>query len=343
MASPTLTCPHCSSVLRPANPIPAGKKVRCPKCAEMFTAGGDPPPAAPKPQVVEEDEDGGGSNLYGVMADPDEEPPEDPQNKRKSKSKKKGAKPEINYAQDNSLKDFRGPAVELLTKPANNMMFHCTLVLLLAIASFVMSGWPFVFQDSLLPPVDALKEYITKNLEAEAADKAAGKGGGSKWKTMQDSLNKDTLMWPIPLDKNGKKVREPEYGKTEMSQEAADAAKEFMGRSEFPTRLVWVLSSIFIIVWTFTLLVGTVKMINLESYNWGIVTIIMCFLPVNCLTLLTLIWKKYEDMDLLYFPILVLPITGIFSILFGIWFWVTLKDKRVIQGFQFKGSDAKQD
>jgi predicted Zn finger-like uncharacterized protein len=35
-----LTCPHCSSVLRPAAPVPAGKKVRCPKCKETFTAGG---------------------------------------------------------------------------------------------------------------------------------------------------------------------------------------------------------------------------------------------------------------------------------------------------------------
>ena len=34
----TLTCPHCSSVLRPAAPVPAGKKVRCPKCKEPFTA-----------------------------------------------------------------------------------------------------------------------------------------------------------------------------------------------------------------------------------------------------------------------------------------------------------------
>ena len=37
-AAPSLTCPHCSSVLRPVNPIPAGKNVRCPKCAEIFTA-----------------------------------------------------------------------------------------------------------------------------------------------------------------------------------------------------------------------------------------------------------------------------------------------------------------
>jgi predicted Zn finger-like uncharacterized protein len=343
MASPTLTCPHCSSVLRPANPVPAGKKVRCPKCAETFTAGGEPEHPNPKPAPTEEDEDGAG--LYGMVSDPDEEPAEDPKDKRKGKAKgkKKPAKPEINYAQDNSLKDFRGPAVELLTKPCNNMMFHCTLVLLLAIASFVMAGWPFVFQDSLLPPQDALKEFLTKKLEEEAAAKANGGGGASKWKSMQEALKLDSLMWPIPLDKNGKKMYEPDYGKTEMPQEAADAAKEFMRRSELPTRLAWVFTSLFIMAWTFTLMVGTVKMLNLESYRWSIATVVMCLIPVNCLTLLTMIWKRYEDMDFLYFPILVLPITSIFSILFGIWFWVTLKDDRVYQGFLFKGSDQKQD
>ncbi len=336
MASPTLTCPHCSSVLRPANPVAAGKKVRCPKCAETFTAGGEPE-ASPKPKpapVTEEDED---SKLYGMVSDPDEEQQEDPRDKKKGKKKPK--KPEINYAQDNSLKDFRGPAVELLTKPCNNMMFHCTLVLLLGITSFVMGGWPFVFQDSLLPPKDALKEFLGKKLEEESANK----GGGSQWKNMQKALELDSVMWPIPLDKNGKKMYEPDYGKTEMPQEAADAAREFMRRSELPTRLMWVATSLFIMVWTFTLLVGTVKILNLESYRWGIATVVMCFIPVNCLTLLTLIWKRYEDMDFYYFPVLVLPITAIFSVLFGVWLWVTLKDDRVYQGFLFKGSDQKQD
>jgi len=219
------------------------------------------------------------------------------------------------------------------------MMFHCTLVLLLGIASFVMGGWPFVFQDSLLPPKDALKEFLSKKLEEESA----AKGGSGQWKNMQKALQLDSLMWPIPLDKNGKKMYEPDYGKTEMPQEAADAAREFMRRSELPTRLMWVGTSVFIIVWTFTLLVGTVKILNLESYRWGIATIVMCFLPVNCLTLLTLIWKRYEDMDFYYFPVLVLPVTAIFSMLFGVWLWVTIKDDRVYQGFLFKGSDQKQD
>ncbi len=40
----SLTCPHCNVAIRPANPIPDGKKVRCPKCAETFTAKGGTAP-----------------------------------------------------------------------------------------------------------------------------------------------------------------------------------------------------------------------------------------------------------------------------------------------------------
>lgn len=60
--SPNLTCPHCSSVLRPASPVPAGKKVRCPKCAESFTAGGEQEAAKDEMPSAEQSKD-----LYSSM------------------------------------------------------------------------------------------------------------------------------------------------------------------------------------------------------------------------------------------------------------------------------------
>lgn len=36
-----LTCPACDKVLRPAKPVPAGKKIKCPHCGEIFTAPGE--------------------------------------------------------------------------------------------------------------------------------------------------------------------------------------------------------------------------------------------------------------------------------------------------------------
>lgn len=39
----SVTCVHCDAVLKSQTPVPAGKNVKCPKCAKMFTT-----PAADK-------------------------------------------------------------------------------------------------------------------------------------------------------------------------------------------------------------------------------------------------------------------------------------------------------
>ncbi len=39
MAESTLTCPSCSTTLRLAQEVPAGRKVKCPKCGVTFTPG----------------------------------------------------------------------------------------------------------------------------------------------------------------------------------------------------------------------------------------------------------------------------------------------------------------
>src|SRR5947209_455540 len=51
-----LTCPECSAVLKPAKPVPEGKKIKCPKCGTIFEARAEDnepqpvkPAARPKP------------------------------------------------------------------------------------------------------------------------------------------------------------------------------------------------------------------------------------------------------------------------------------------------------
>jgi hypothetical protein len=60
----SLTCPNCKVTLKPKTPVPEGTRLKCPKCAAMFVAGGaaapaskpaapkpaSPKPAAPKPK-----------------------------------------------------------------------------------------------------------------------------------------------------------------------------------------------------------------------------------------------------------------------------------------------------
>src|SRR5262245_40428550 len=64
MAESLLTCPACSTTLRLAQEVPAGKKVKCPKCGVMFTPGeevvdagivADEPRPRPRPRDADDD------------------------------------------------------------------------------------------------------------------------------------------------------------------------------------------------------------------------------------------------------------------------------------------------
>ncbi len=49
MLATTVACPHCRTVLRPNQPVPAGMQVKCPRCAQRFVVGADSPPPVPPP------------------------------------------------------------------------------------------------------------------------------------------------------------------------------------------------------------------------------------------------------------------------------------------------------
>ncbi|HKI30758.1 MAG TPA: hypothetical protein VKA46_02615 [Gemmataceae bacterium] len=148
-----LTCPKCRSTLKPAKPVPAGKMVKCPKCEEMFKAGGeaaeDEADAAKKPAAAvakkpaaaaaaDDDEDEG---TYAVVKDEAEEKrkqAEEERKKRKKRKKKRQEDGEEDEDEDEDeeerdagddladellrnlkSKDPRGPTQETIVSPAN--------------------------------------------------------------------------------------------------------------------------------------------------------------------------------------------------------------------------------
>lgn len=52
MSSATLSCPTCGSTLRPAQPVAAGRKVRCPSCQTVFAANEQSQPPAPPLEIT---------------------------------------------------------------------------------------------------------------------------------------------------------------------------------------------------------------------------------------------------------------------------------------------------
>ncbi|HTU89513.1 MAG TPA: hypothetical protein VMF69_05395, partial [Gemmataceae bacterium] len=138
MATARITCPDCKSVLRPAEPVPDGKKVKCPKCGNKFiTPGlvedveerpqkkapvkkapkkkgksakkaGAAKPASKKPDFDDDEESGGVYSFVGAAEKKEEDEEE--------------SRPHIEYAPDMSIKDLRGPASEAVVKPSNLIM-----------------------------------------------------------------------------------------------------------------------------------------------------------------------------------------------------------------------------
>src|SRR6516164_4305022 len=118
------TCPDCKTVLRPAKPLPSGKKVTCPKCKAAFTVT-DPdeekaikagkPVASAKTDPFADD----GPETYAVVKeeapveeDEDEEDEDDDGKPKKPKQPKKdkARSEDLEWRLNMSVADPRGPA-----------------------------------------------------------------------------------------------------------------------------------------------------------------------------------------------------------------------------------------
>lgn len=148
---PKYQCPDCEAVLRRADAITPGKKIRCPKCQSVFAAkpmaddeeeekaptgkGGPPkPPPPPTPPKAAntpttDDEESGGA--YAVFND----------------KKDEEAKPDIYFGslRDKFAKSKIGPAMYLTVLPSNWLLRLGLLSCVIAVAHFGFAVFPIVF------------------------------------------------------------------------------------------------------------------------------------------------------------------------------------------------------
>ena len=145
-------CPECQAVLRRAEAIAPGKKIRCPKCeavfpavlladdapakekAEGYAVAGLPTPAKPP---VEEEEN---SNPYAVIKEAGED-----------------IKPEIHLGtlRDRFAKSTIGPAMFKTVIPSNWLLRLGLFSCVVAVAMFIYGLWPIVFCEA-----DPLRPFI---------------------------------------------------------------------------------------------------------------------------------------------------------------------------------------
>jgi hypothetical protein len=243
------TCPDCGATLKSSNPMPPGKKVKCPKCGKAFTVAEDDGPgrgksaarkagaAAPGPD--DDDEIG----TYAVIKEPeddksrDEDDDDDYEDDDDEDRPKKEKKPDITFSLDTSVKDPRGPALIETVKPSNRLLligFINAVLYLLSICYFV---FPLIFWPQ--------EKWVDQS------------------KVLGISHKEDEL---VP-EKEFKDLKGEELAKME------EATGEFMVERLISAGVAFVM---FLLcgLWIY----GAVKMQNLESYAWSLIACIIAIL-----------------------------------------------------------------
>jgi hypothetical protein len=168
--SVSYTCPNakCGVTLKTPTAVPAGKKVKCPKCKESFAPVPEDAPAAPagtfkfaddepkkpaapppaKPpegpkktqwqqEVEDEESDESIKRGYGVVQETEED-----------LKKAEDAKVNFGAVEDKYKKSARGPAVALLVVPSSLLTGEGLLTAVGGIVMFVVGFWPLAFNDA---------------------------------------------------------------------------------------------------------------------------------------------------------------------------------------------------
>jgi hypothetical protein len=268
------TCPDCEAVLRPAKPLPSGKRVTCPKCGAGFVVRGDDEEAAPegkptkksstpaataKPDPFGDD----GPETYAVIKE--EEPPEEEEDEdededydeddddrpRKKKPKKDTARMEdLEFRLNTAVTDLRGPAQAALISPSNFLMLCAFITILVSVLVLAYAAWHFLFMENLGLDIGAV---VNMNKKKDGEDKSGGGGGASN----------------VPTDVDLSKLT-PEQ--KDRYWQVHDAWLWFL--------IFLIVASLFVIGYNAVIIVGGVKMQNMESYSWSMIATIMAFVPL---------------------------------------------------------------
>jgi phage FluMu protein Com len=258
MALTQVACPSCGAVLKPAKPIEAGKKIKCPKCTAIFEAksekpGVKPTPAKPAPKPLgKAGIQKGKSGAPAPPVDPSkalveqigtyafaagEAPPQNVDEEDEEYDDDDERK--IVYAPDLSIKDPRGPAQARLVRPSNAVIFCGVIGCLVGLLLIGYGVFPLIFS-----------EYRPR-------------GSPSKWL----------------------KSQKPGMGDVEKEYKDLTAAERTEIDETDREEMLWHYGAMGVGAWfllySSVIAVGGVKMQSLESYRWAMTASIMAILPLH--------------------------------------------------------------
>jgi hypothetical protein len=264
---PVYPCPECGAQLRPANPVPAGKKLRCPKCETVFAPAGKakaPVKAAPATaQAAAPEEEG-----YGLVA-------------TDAVTGEELAKSAFDPIKDRFKRSARGPALILVVKPSTWLLRSGVMTCIMALAGVMFSIWPMIFKIEDTKPPDKMAKF-----------------------------------------------RGPETTERHFKEMTTDEWNERW----------WMLGgSIFQFAWGAVICAGASKMHDLEGYPLAMIASVMTFVgPFVPIGIVTLQYALAENETYLVLPsVVALGASAPFSF----WCVATLRNKKVLAGFQEEKPD----
>jgi hypothetical protein len=142
MAEVKYPCPQCKASLKLKAEVPAGKKIKCPKCEAVFAPVADKPKPAPAKAIA--DDEGGG--VFGFKEEAPPPPPAGPlldDDEDQVKVRKRDDAEE--RLEKRFPKGKRGPAQAIVMKPSNQLLATASLFCVSCIVSVVVLLWPMLF------------------------------------------------------------------------------------------------------------------------------------------------------------------------------------------------------
>jgi hypothetical protein len=258
---PVYPCPECGAQLRPQNPVPAGKKLRCPKCETVFAPAGktkaaaktDAAPASAPPSAEEQ---------YGLV-------------ENQETHNEEAARTAFDPIKNRFKLSARGPALILVVKPSTWLLRVGVFTCIAAIATGLYGAWPLIFKVEDVQPAKKGVVY-------------------------------------------GKQTNERRF--IELNEEQY-------------TEQLWIIAAgVFQFGWGAAICAGASKMHVLEAYPLAMIASVMSiagpFLPVG----IALLKNALTEND----TMMVLPsvVAILCSLPFSFWCIATLRNKKVLAGFQ---------
>ncbi|MBI1914248.1 MAG: hypothetical protein HYS12_05860 [Planctomycetes bacterium] len=329
MAVVKIDCPECGATLKPAKPLTPGKKVRCPKCDNVFvvpgaedeeeqeaparkakTAAGKASrkpapaeePAPPPPAKAVEDEDEGG--IYGVIQQPGEEKEEEDR------------KPKVEYAPDLSVKNPRGPATAAVAVPSNGILGFGALLALLSVGTLCVDLWPFLFTkwSSGVLPSEAKKKYEKEHRKSGSQERQSGRR-----QEQTSFVDEDQVM--LELQRDPDKL----------------AKWEDMVEDDRITRIIVACCCVAALIYFVVMAYAGVQLQNLESVRWSWTACIMAMICIAGFPLGAWGYLSNEDNSTFtaFGTFLLGVITGA-TFPFGLWSLFLLKKPAIVEAFTYE-------